>query len=169
MNTTTSLMLTSRKVYRRSNCHTTRVVSHCPSNASHIVCIIYAENPYTAAQRFLQNNELPLTYLDEVVRFIEKNTQGVSLGGGGEFVDPFTGRRWAVHSGIQLTITQARHDTNRRRLQLQPVVRNTWIHLQVCFDVLSSSIAELTSSRSVEIPSPWSDCGTSTTPSIDFQ
>ncbi|GJE87090.1 phospholipase A-2-activating protein [Phanerochaete sordida] len=50
------------------------------------------ENPYTAAQRFLQNNELPLSYLDEVVRFIEKNTQGVNLNSGGnDFVDPFTG------------------------------------------------------------------------------
>ncbi|KAI0761444.1 phospholipase A-2-activating protein [Irpex lacteus] len=49
------------------------------------------ENPYSAAQRFLQNNDLPLTYLDEVVRFIEKNTAGVKIGGSGEFQDPFTG------------------------------------------------------------------------------
>ncbi|PSR77633.1 hypothetical protein PHLCEN_2v7823 [Hermanssonia centrifuga] len=50
------------------------------------------ENPYTAAQRFLDNHELPHSYLDEVVRFIEKNTAGVNIGsGGGEFVDPFTG------------------------------------------------------------------------------
>ncbi|CCM00008.1 uncharacterized protein FIBRA_02033 [Fibroporia radiculosa] len=50
------------------------------------------ENPYTAAQRFLQKQELPMTYLDEVVRFIEKNTSGVNIGGGGnQFADPFTG------------------------------------------------------------------------------
>lgn len=50
------------------------------------------ENPYSAAQRFLQNNDLPLSYLDEVVRFIEKNTQGVNLASGtNDFVDPFTG------------------------------------------------------------------------------
>lgn len=50
------------------------------------------ENPYNAAQTFLQSNDLPLTYLDEVVKFIEKGTSGVSLGGGGEdYVDPFTG------------------------------------------------------------------------------
>ena len=50
------------------------------------------ENPWTAAQRFLQANELPLSYLDEVVRFIEKNTAGVSLGGGGgQYNDPYTG------------------------------------------------------------------------------
>ena len=50
------------------------------------------ENPWTAAQRFLQANELPLSYLDEVVRFIEKNTAGVSLGGGGtQYSDPYTG------------------------------------------------------------------------------
>jgi phospholipase A-2-activating protein len=40
----------------------------------------------------LQNNELPLSYLDEVVRFIEKNTSGVKIGGSGEYQDPFTGK-----------------------------------------------------------------------------
>lgn len=50
------------------------------------------ENPYNAAQRFLQSNDLPMTYLDEVVKFIEKNTSGVNIGAGGEeYVDPFTG------------------------------------------------------------------------------
>ena len=33
-----------------------------------------------------------MSYLDEVVRFIEKNTAGVSLGGGGgQYSDPYTG------------------------------------------------------------------------------
>ena len=51
------------------------------------------ENPYGAAQRFLQSNELPLTYVDEVVKFIEKNTAGVNIGTGGEdYVDPYTGK-----------------------------------------------------------------------------
>ncbi|TFK42378.1 WD40-repeat-containing domain protein [Crucibulum laeve] len=51
-----------------------------------------SENPYSAAQRFLESNDLPLTYLDEVVRFIEKNTAGVNIGTGGEeYVDPYTG------------------------------------------------------------------------------
>ncbi|KAH7908765.1 WD40-repeat-containing domain protein [Hygrophoropsis aurantiaca] len=50
-----------------------------------------SENPYAAAQRFLEQNNLPLTYIDEVVRFIEKNTSGVSLGNGNEYVDPYTG------------------------------------------------------------------------------
>lgn len=49
-----------------------------------------SENPYTAAQRFLEKNELPLTYLDQVVAFIEKNTGAVNIGGS-EFVDPYTG------------------------------------------------------------------------------
>lgn len=58
------------------------------------------ENPYSAAQRFLQNNDLPLTYLDEVVRFIEKNTAGVKIGGAGEFQDPFTGTSMLTQSCI---------------------------------------------------------------------
>lgn len=53
-----------------------------------------AENPYAAAQRFLDRNELPASYLDQVVQFIEKNTAGVNLGSGGnnEYVDPYTGK-----------------------------------------------------------------------------
>jgi phospholipase A-2-activating protein len=49
------------------------------------------ENPYSAAQRFLEKNDLPLSYIDQVVQFIEKNTGGINLGGNEEFVDPFTG------------------------------------------------------------------------------
>jgi phospholipase A-2-activating protein len=62
------------------------------------ICLdIHIENPYGAAQRFLERNDLPLTYVDEVVRFIEKNTAGVNIGtGGNEFVDPFTGNMFCV-------------------------------------------------------------------------
>ncbi|EIW60263.1 phospholipase A-2-activating protein [Trametes versicolor FP-101664 SS1] len=50
------------------------------------------DNPYIAAQRFLENNELPLSYLDEVVRFIEKNAGGATAAPSGEqFADPYTG------------------------------------------------------------------------------
>ncbi len=49
------------------------------------------ENPYTAAQRFLEANDLPLSYLDEVVRFIEKNTAGATIGSSTQFSDPYTG------------------------------------------------------------------------------
>lgn len=52
------------------------------------------ENPWIAAQKFLNKNELPETYADQVVEFIEKNTEGVKLGQGGEsstYVDPYTG------------------------------------------------------------------------------
>lgn len=37
------------------------------------------ESPYAAAERFLADNELPASYLQEVVQFIEKNTAGVQL------------------------------------------------------------------------------------------
>jgi phospholipase A-2-activating protein len=49
------------------------------------------ENPYSAAQRFLERNNLPTSYVDEVVQFIEKNTAGVNLGMNNEYVDPYTG------------------------------------------------------------------------------
>lgn len=39
-----------------------------------------SQNPYEAATKFLHDNELPLTYLDQVANFITTNTQGASLG-----------------------------------------------------------------------------------------
>ena len=38
------------------------------------------QNPYEAATKFLQDNELPLTYLEETANFIIKNTRGETLG-----------------------------------------------------------------------------------------
>ena len=39
-----------------------------------------SENPYEAATNFIQGNELPMTYLDQVANFITTNTQGATLG-----------------------------------------------------------------------------------------
>jgi phospholipase A-2-activating protein len=39
-----------------------------------------AENPYERAMKFLGDNELPMTYLDEVTNFIVKNTKGATIG-----------------------------------------------------------------------------------------
>ena len=49
-----------------------------------------SENPYAAAQKFLEKNDLPQQYIDEVVQFIDKNTSGVSLGAP-QYADPYTG------------------------------------------------------------------------------
>lgn len=38
-----------------------------------------SQNPYEAATRFIQDNELPITYLDQVAKFISNNTQGATL------------------------------------------------------------------------------------------
>lgn len=39
-----------------------------------------SQNPYEAATKFIQNNELPMSYLDQVANFITTNTQGATLG-----------------------------------------------------------------------------------------
>ncbi|KAJ5104882.1 hypothetical protein NUU61_002229 [Penicillium alfredii] len=39
-----------------------------------------SQNPYEAATKFIQDNELPMTYLDQVASFITQNTQGASIG-----------------------------------------------------------------------------------------
>lgn len=57
-----------------------RQITHC-----------FEENPYSAAQRFLARNDLPMEYLDQVVGFIEKNSGGVKVQSSQQFVDPYTG------------------------------------------------------------------------------
>ncbi|KAF5388995.1 hypothetical protein D9757_005125 [Collybiopsis confluens] len=49
------------------------------------------ENPFSAAQRFLEANDISMNYLDQVAAFIEKNTAGVNVGSSEDYVDPFTG------------------------------------------------------------------------------
>ncbi|KAI4120365.1 MAG: hypothetical protein LQ347_007107, partial [Umbilicaria vellea] len=39
-----------------------------------------SQNPYEAATKFIHDNELPMTYLDQVAGFITTNTQGATLG-----------------------------------------------------------------------------------------
>lgn len=39
-----------------------------------------SQNPYEAATKFLGDNELPLSYLDQVANFITTNTEGATLG-----------------------------------------------------------------------------------------
>lgn len=38
------------------------------------------QNPYEVAQKFIAENELPVTYLDQVANFILTNTQGATIG-----------------------------------------------------------------------------------------
>ncbi|XP_070562715.1 phospholipase A-2-activating protein-like [Ptychodera flava] len=50
------------------------------------------EDPWFAAQKFLQRNELSPLFLDQVANFIVENTKGTTLGSSGPVVsDPFTG------------------------------------------------------------------------------
>jgi hypothetical protein len=55
--------------------------------------MIMPENPYQAAHRFLTKNDLPLTYIDEVANFIDKNTSAVRIGTvNNQYQDPYTGQ-----------------------------------------------------------------------------
>ncbi|KAM7219347.1 PUL domain containing protein [Rhypophila decipiens] len=49
------------------------------------------DNPYEAATKFLGDNELPITYLDNVANFITQNTQGATIGQGSNVpsADPY--------------------------------------------------------------------------------
>lgn len=39
-----------------------------------------SQNPYEAATKFIQDNNLPMGYIDQVARFIIENTQGATIG-----------------------------------------------------------------------------------------
>ena len=39
-----------------------------------------SQNPYESATKFIQDNELPMTYLDQVTNFITTNTAGTTIG-----------------------------------------------------------------------------------------
>lgn len=47
-----------------------------------------SQNPYEAATKFLQDNELPMGYLDQVAKFIIQNTQGATIGQSSESRQP---------------------------------------------------------------------------------
>lgn len=47
-----------------------------------------SENPYERASKFLSDNELPLSYLDNVANFIVENTKGATLGGSDSATGP---------------------------------------------------------------------------------
>lgn len=39
-----------------------------------------SDNPYDAAKKFVESNKLPITYLEQVAKFITSNTQGATIG-----------------------------------------------------------------------------------------
>lgn len=50
------------------------------------------EDPWFAAQKFLEKNELSQLFLDQVAKFIVDNTKGITLGQGPPVIsDPLTG------------------------------------------------------------------------------
>ncbi|CCH46920.1 hypothetical protein BN7_6526 [Wickerhamomyces ciferrii] len=54
------------------------------------------ENPYTAATRFLEANELPTSYTEEVVNFITSNTQGVNINQASDVHNPYVDQKVKV-------------------------------------------------------------------------
>lgn len=59
------------------------------------------ENPYTAAQRFIDDNELDQEFLDQIAQFIEQQVPADAIAGGeGTLSDPLTGgSRYVPRSG----------------------------------------------------------------------
>lgn len=61
-----------------------------------------SQNPYEAASKFLSDNELPQTYLDQVTNFIVENTKGATIGqSSGPTVDEFGTGRYQPGDGFE--------------------------------------------------------------------
>lgn len=54
------------------------------------------QNPYDAATKFLQDHELPMSYLEETANFIIKNTQGATLGSSQAQAQPAGADPWGT-------------------------------------------------------------------------
>ena len=55
-----------------------------------------SQNPYQAATTFIQNNELPISYLDQVADFITSNTQGATIGQPSQGPGPSASDPWGA-------------------------------------------------------------------------
>ena len=78
----------------------------------------HSQNPYEAATNFIQDNELPMTYLDQVANFISTNTQGATIGQSQEpaGADPWgTGARYRPGEAAPAT-SQPRMPTTRSKV-----------------------------------------------------
>ncbi|KAL2787348.1 PUL domain-containing protein [Aspergillus keveii] len=53
-----------------------------------------SQNPYEAATKFIGDNELPMSYLDQVAQFIVQNTQGATLGQSAQAPTPAGSDPW---------------------------------------------------------------------------
>ncbi|CUM67593.1 uncharacterized protein PRCAT00005293001 [Priceomyces carsonii] len=83
------------------------------------------ENAYTAAQRFLADNELPESYNDEVVRFIMQNTSGFLLGEGpidNPYADSTTSKKTAT-SSTSLKVLPIKQYINFKDYKVEQLVK----------------------------------------------
>jgi phospholipase A-2-activating protein len=89
-----------------------------------------SQNPYEAATKFLGDNELPISYIDEVAKFIVSNTKGATIGqtAAAPSADPYgTESRYQPDQGAQpkkylphteyLALTQAKWEPVAKKLK----------------------------------------------------
>ncbi|KAL2839907.1 PUL domain-containing protein [Aspergillus pseudoustus] len=68
-----------------------------------------SQNPYEAATKFIGDNELPMSYLDQVTQFIVQNTQGATLGQSAQAPAPAGSDPWGTENRYRpgdATLTQ---------------------------------------------------------------
>ncbi|MBW0564365.1 hypothetical protein O181_104080 [Austropuccinia psidii MF-1] len=65
------------------------------------------ENPYTVAQKWLAKHQLPDSYVEKVVQFIDKNTSGVAIGSQSSGADLLAGANSYQPNSSQATNTSS--------------------------------------------------------------
>lgn len=96
------------------------------------------ENPYVAAERFLSINELPSSYTEEVVQFIQKNTSGFTLDQGSRVNDPYSD-----------AVNRTENKAKGSKLKLLPV--KDYVHYNTFkVEQLAKGLQKFNSAESVE-------------------
>ncbi|CAO1638039.1 unnamed protein product [Parajaminaea phylloscopi] len=112
-----------------------------------------SENAYAAAQRFLERNELPMSYMEQVVQFIDKNTEALNIGGSqSSYVDPYHEGRYipgaAQNSAPVETSASATSGPAATTLKMLPVSELQSFR-QANLPALESKLTELGASEPV--------------------
>lgn len=111
-----------------------------------------SENAYAAAQRFLERNELPMSYMEQVVQFIDKNTEAVNIGNAPtSYEDPYHSGRYIPGQG-SVNASQAPPPSSAKSatLSLLPV-NETQSFKQANLKALQSKLQELAQNQASSV------------------
>jgi phospholipase A-2-activating protein len=113
-----------------------------------------SDNPYQAAQDFIEKNDLDPSFLDQVANFITQNAKPITLGGeenASGFADPFTGgNRYVPGGSVSNHQPQQAPNASGAASSLIPMQEFTFIKTANLKAILSK-LAQLNSEMGAEV------------------